>query len=36
MRYEDLVLKPATVLDEVFRFMLDVTSREGTVLEKRI
>lgn len=36
VRYEDLVLNPQPVLMELFSFMLDVASIEGTVLEKRI
>ena len=36
MRYEDLRLNPEPVLMEVFRFLLDVESLEGTVVEKRI
>ena len=33
VRYEDLVINPAAVLGEVFRFMLDMTSLDGTVVE---
>ena len=36
MRYEDLVLNPKPILNELFCFMFEVTSIEGTVLEKRI
>ena len=35
-RYEDLVLDPEPVLLECFRFLLDVHSLEGTVVEQRI
>ena len=35
-RYEDLVLDPEPVLLECFRFLLDVHSLEGTVIEARI
>ena len=35
-RYEDLVTDPEPVLNECFRFILDVPSIEGTVVEKRI
>ena len=35
-RYEDLVLDPEPILQECFRFLLDVDSIEGTVLEARI
>ena len=35
-RYEDLVLDPEPVLHECFRFLLDVHSLEGTVIEARI
>ena len=36
VRYEDLVLNPKPVLIELFSFLLDVPSVEGTVVEKRI
>ena len=36
VRYEDLVLNPKPALLELFSFMLDVPSLEGTVCEKRI
>ena len=36
IRYEDLVLNPQPVLTELFKFMLDVPSLEGTIVEKRI
>ena len=36
MRYEDLKLAPVTVLEELFCFLLDVPSIEGTVVERRI
>ena len=36
IRYEDMVLNPEPVLIELFCFMLDVPSIEGTVVEKRI
>ena len=36
IRYEDMVLNPAPVLCELFRFILGVESIEGTVVEKRI
>ena len=36
LRYEDLVSNPKPVLLELFAFMLDVPSLEGTVCEKRI
>ena len=36
VRYEDLVLNPQPVLMELFRFLLEVPSIEGTVVEKRI
>jgi len=36
MRYEDLKLNPEPVLTELFCFLLNVTSLEGTVVEKRI
>ena len=35
-RYEDLRTDPVPVLNEVFRFLLDVTSIDGTVVAKRI
>lgn len=35
-RYEDLVLDPEPVLLECFRFLLDVHSLEGTVVEAKI
>lgn len=35
-RYEDLRLDAAPVLNELFSFLLDVQSIEGTVVEKRI
>ena len=36
VRYEDLVLNPNPVLMELFCFMLEVPSIDGTVVEKRI
>ena len=36
VRYEDLVLNPQPVLIELFKFMFEVDSLEGTVVEKRI
>jgi hypothetical protein len=36
IRYEDLLLDPIRVLTELFKFMLDVPSLEGTVLEAQI
>ena len=36
LRYEDLVLNPEPVLRELFRFLLEVPSIDGTVIEKRI
>ena len=36
IRYEDLVLNPRPVLMELFAYMLDVPSIEGTVVEQRI
>ena len=36
IRYEDLKLNPKPVLKEMFCFLLDVQSIEGTVIEKRI
>lgn len=36
IRYEDLVLNPGPVLRELFAFLLDVDTIEGTVLEKRV
>lgn len=36
MRYEDLKLRPEPVLTELFCFMLDVDSLEGTLCERRI
>jgi len=35
-RYEDLVLNPEPILQDCFKFLLDVDSIEGTVLEARI
>lgn len=35
-RYEDLVNDPEPALKECFKFLLNVTSIEGTVVEKRI
>lgn len=35
-RYEDLVLNPEPALKEIFCLLLDVTSIEGTIAEKRI
>ena len=35
-RYEDLRSDPVPVIKELFRFLFDVDSIEGTVLEKRI
>lgn len=35
-RYEDLVINPEPVLHECFRFLLNVPSLEGTVVEARI
>ena len=36
VRYEDLREKPAEVLREVFQFLLDVPSLDGTIVESRI
>ena len=36
LRYEDLVEDPEPVLMNVFRFLLDAPSIEGTIVEKRI
>ena len=36
VRYEDMVLNPLPVLMELFCFLLDVESIDGTVAEKRI
>jgi len=36
MRYEDLKINPVPVLKELFCFLLDVSSIEGTVVERRI
>ena len=36
VRYEDLKLRMASVMTDVFCFMLDVPSIEGTIVEKRI
>ena len=35
-RYEDLKLNPEPILKEMFCFLLDVPSIEGTIVEKRI
>ena len=36
LRYEDLVLNPVKELTDLFCFLLDVPSIEGTVVESRI
>ena len=36
LRYEDLCTKPTEILKELFCYLLNVTSIEGTVIEKRI
>ena len=36
VRYEDLVSRPKETLSELFCFLLEVESVEGTVIEKRI
>ena len=36
LRYEDLKLKPEPVLIELFRFLLDADSLQGTLCERRI
>ena len=36
MRYEDLKINPRPVLEDLFCFLLDVSSIAGTVVEKRI
>ena len=36
MRYEDLKLRPQPVLTDLFRFILNVDSLEGTLCERRI
>ena len=36
MRYEDLKLNPRAVLEQMFCFILDVQSIEGTVVQRRI
>ena len=36
LRYEDLKLRPEPVLLDLFRFLLDAESLEGTLCERRI
>ena len=36
MRYEDLKLNPVPALTDLFCFLLDVPSIEGTIVERRI
>ena len=36
IRYEDLIRDPAFTLEEIFRFVFDVQSIEGTLLERKI
>lgn len=36
VRYEDLLCNPGPILTDVFKFVLNVTSLVGTVLERRI
>ena len=36
LRYEDLVLNPAKELTDLFCFLLDVPTLEGTVVQNRI
>lgn len=36
LRYEDLVENPKKILEEIFCFVLDVESVEGTYIGKRI
>ena len=36
IRYEDLLMCPEPVLNELFCFLLDTSSIKGTVVEKRI
>ena len=36
MRFEDLKLKPEPVLTDLFRFLLDAESLDGTLCERRI
>ena len=36
MKFEDLIHDPIPILKELFSFIFDVDSIEGTVLEKRI
>ena len=36
MRYEDLCVRPKETLKELFRFLLNSQSLEGTIIEKRI
>jgi hypothetical protein len=36
LRYEDLVVRPNEILEELFCFLLNVPSIKGTVIEKRI
>ena len=36
VRYEDLVLRPIETLNELFCYLLEVPSIEGTVIEQRI
>ena len=36
MRYEDLKINPKPVLSDLFCFLLDVPSIEGTIVERRI
>jgi len=36
IRYEDLVRDPAFTLEEVFKFVYNIESLTGTILERRI
>ena len=36
IRYEDLCVRPIEIFVDIFRFILNVESIEGTVIEKRI
>ena len=36
LRFEDLIMNPEPILNELFCFLLDVDTIKGTVIEKRI
>ena len=36
VRYEDLLINPIPVLEELFCFLLEVQTLQGTVIEQRI